>query len=128
MERDRCQIAGCDERAGLNPVDVLFVAKTVSVDPGATRHLVPLCDQHRAEYDAGKLDLAARIGPPAERWMRRCKECGWIDLRGTYSSKGWAELRSHSGYGSEYTTQSPQCRNCGSLEIEGVLVDDLPEA
>ena len=61
-ERERCQIAGCNEPAGLNPADVLVVPRTVSVDPGATRHLVPLCDQHRAEFDAGNLDLAARIG------------------------------------------------------------------
>lgn len=75
MQRERCQVAGCNEPAGLNPADVLFVSKTDSAK--ASRELVRLCDQHRAEYDGGGLDLAARIEPPGQlrirvdaRWKR----------------------------------------------------------
>jgi len=67
------------------------------------------------------------IGMAEERWSRKCGECGWVDPDASYSSKDLAEAKVYAGFEDNPEEQLPRCPECGSLDIEAILVADPPE-
>jgi uncharacterized Zn finger protein len=67
------------------------------------------------------------IGMAKDRWTRKCNECGSVDSAASYPSKELAELKVYAEYEGKLEHHAPRCTNCGSLDIEAILVSDPPE-
>jgi hypothetical protein len=62
-----------------------------------------------------------------EQWSRKCGECGRVDPAASYPSKELAEERVYAGSEDNPEEQLPRCSECGSLDMEAILVSDPPE-
>lgn len=61
------------------------------------------------------------------RWTRKCQDCDWVEPGASYPSKEFAEPNVDAGFG-ELEPRAPRCPECGSFNLEGVLVAETPEA
>ena len=62
-----------------------------------------------------------------ERWTRKCQECGWVEPDGSYPSQAIAERKAYASF-DKLEPVGPRCPECSSLNVEGVLVAETPEA